>query len=146
MLEQIVSSFLGSSEAGGLVKSLTGLGLTPEKATAAVSATAEGTKAAVGDAGIGGLLALASDDGGPLSALGGLLGGGGGGLGGLLGGGGGAPTAMMGPMVDQIAGFVASKVGIDAAMAKKVVGMVLPKIIDVAKSKGGGGMLGGLLG
>ena len=62
MLEQIVSSFLGSSEAGGLVKSLTGLGLTPEKATAAVSATAEGTKAAVGDAGIGGLLALATED------------------------------------------------------------------------------------
>ena len=136
MLVQIVSSFVGSSEAGGLAKSLAGLGLSPDKATAAVTATAQGAQQAVGDAGIGGLLALANnDDDGPLGALGGLL-----------GGSSSTSSAMMGPMVDQIAAFVASKVGIDAAMAKKVVGMVLPKLIEVVKNKGGGGLLGGLLG
>lgn len=134
MLDQIVSSFVGSSEAGALVKSLAAQGLSPEKATAAVTATAEGAKEAVGDAGVGGLLALVSDDGdGPLGALGGLLGGGSSTSGG-----------MSGPMVDQIAGFVAGKVGIDAAMAKKVVGMVLPKLIELVRDKEGGGLLGGL--
>jgi len=135
MLQQIISSFVGSSEAGGLVQSLAAQGLSPEKAQAAVVATAEGAQQAVGDAGVGGLLALASDGDGPLGMLGGLL-----------GGSAGASAGMSGPMVDQIASFVASKVGIDPAMAKKVVGMVLPKIIDLAKDKGGGGLLGGLLG
>ena len=135
MLEQILSSFMGSSEAGGLVQSLAAQGLSADKAQAAVAATAEGAQQAVREAGVGGLLALAADGDGPLGMLGGLLGG--------------ASTSagMAGPMVDQIAAFVAGKVGIDPAMAKKVVGMVLPKIIDMAKGKSGaGGLLGGLLG
>ncbi len=134
MLEQVISSFMGSSDIGPLVQSLAARGLSPAKAQDAVAATAEGAKQAVGDAGVGGLLALASDGDGPLGMLGGLLGGG------AI-----ASAGMAGPMVDQIATFVAGKVGIDGATAKMVVGMVLPKIIEVAKSKGGG-LLGGLLG
>lgn len=145
MLEQILSSFAGSSEAGSVVRSLVDSGLSPTKAQEAVVATAEGAKEAVGQGGIGALLSLAGGGGGG----GGLMGA----LGGMLGGGSGAaaPAAggsFAGPIADQIAGFVAQKVGIDPSMARTVVNIALPKVIEFVKSKGGGlgGGLGGLLG
>jgi hypothetical protein len=69
-------------------------------------------------------------------------GGGGGGLGGLLGGlaggapaGGGGGTTLPPQLVDSIAQIVSQKTGLQPAMAKTAVGVVLPKIIDFVKSK-----------
>lgn len=135
MLQQVVSTFVNSPEAKALAASFGDLGLTLEQGTAAVTATAEGAEHAVGDAGLGGLLALVSDGHGPLSRLGELLG-----VGSV------APSGLSGPMVDQIAASVAGRVGLPPSVACRVVGRVLPKLIEAAQDVDDGGLLGGLLG
>jgi hypothetical protein len=135
MLQQVVSTFVNSPEAKVLAASFADLGLSPEQGTAAVAATAEGAQHAVGDAGLGGLLALVSDGHGPLSRLGELLG-----VGSV------APSGLSGPMVDQIAASVADRVGLSSSIAQRVVGRVLPRLIEAAQDVDDGGLLGGLLG
>ncbi len=135
MLQQVVSMFVTSPEAKTLAASFADLGLSPEQGTAAVAATAEGAAHAVGDAGLGGLLALVSDGHGPLSRLGELLG-----VGSV------APSGLSGPMVDQIAAAVAERVGLSSLVAQRVVGRVLPRLIEAAQDVDDGGLLGGLLG
>jgi hypothetical protein len=135
MLQQVVSTFVSSPEAKALAASFADLGLSLEQGTDAVTATAEGAQTAVGDAGLGGLLALVSDGHGPFSRLGELLG-----VGSV------APSGLSGPMVDQIAASVAQRVGLQAPIAQRVVGRVLPKLIEAAQDVDDGGLLGGLLG
>lgn len=131
MLDQILASFAGSSDASALASKLLAEGLSPEKATEAVAATVEGAQGALGTAGPAALLGmLGGSGGGALGALGGLFGGG-------------APSPTpSNPLADQIAAFVAAKVGIDVSTAKRVVDVVLPKLLELVKAKGAGGLLG----
>ena len=141
MIEGLVQQFLGSGEASQVLGQLQQQGLSPQQAQGAVSATAEGAAQAATQGNLGDLLG----GGGLAGALGGLMGGGGGGLGGLLGGlaGGGAPSATGGgsslppQLVDSIAQIVSQKTGLQPAMAKTAVNVVLPKIVDFVKSKMG---------
>ncbi len=136
MIENLVQQFLGSGAFGQAVDALKGQhGLDDQQARGAVQATAEGTADAIkSGGGLGGL-------------LGGLTGGGGlGGLAGMLGGGGGGAGGLPPQLVDTVATFVAGRTGLDAGKARAVVGMVLPKVIEFAKSKFGGGKGGGLFG
>ena len=151
MIEGLVQQFLGSGEASQVLGQLQQQGMSPQQAQHAVSATAEGTVQAAAQGNLGDLLG----GGGLAGALGGLMGGGGGGggLGGLLGGlgglaggapqGGGSPGGSVGgsvgalppQLVDGIATFVSQKTGLQPAMAKTAVNVVLPKIVDFVKSK-----------
>ncbi|MBX7196293.1 MAG: hypothetical protein K1X94_29845 [Sandaracinaceae bacterium] len=143
MIEGLVQQFLGSGEASQVLGQLQQQGMSPQQAQHAVSATAEGTVQAAAQGNLGDLLG----GGGLAGALGGLMGGGGGGggLGGLLGGlgglAGGAPAGAAGgsalppQLVDGIATFVSQKTGLQPAMAKTAVNVVLPKIVDFVKSK-----------
>jgi hypothetical protein len=138
MIENLVQQFMGSGAFGQAVDALKGQhGLDDQQARGAVQATAEGTAEAMksGGGGLGGL-------------LGGLTGGGGlGGLAGMLGGGSAGGAGGLPPqLVDTVANFVAGRTGLDDTKARAVVAMVLPKVIDFAKSKFGGGKGGGLFG
>jgi hypothetical protein len=140
MIEGLVQQFLGSGEASQVLGQLQQQGLSPQQAQGAVSATAEGAAQAATQGSLGDLL---GGGGGLAGALGGLVGGGGGGgLGGLLGGlAGGAPTpggsGLPPQLVDSIAQIVSQKTGLDPAMAKTAVNVVLPKVVDFVKSKMG---------
>lgn len=162
MLEQLVGPFLQSGEGASLLKELQGQGLSPQQATAAVTATAEGASA---QAAQGGMASL----GGLLGGLAGGAPGGGPSLGGLAGMLGGAATPAAAPapgqpgapnpLVALIAPVVAQKTGLSPAVAQVVVTLALPKLMSLlsgaqapgaagaAPTAGGlGGVLGGLLG
>ena len=147
MIEAIIKQFAGSTEAQGLLSSLTGNGLTPAQAQGALTATAEGAAQSLTQGGGGDLAGMlgglmGGGGGGAASMLGGLMGGGGGGggvagmLGGLMGGGG-APAGLPAGLVDSVATFVAQKTGLAQEHAKMAVNVILPKLMDYAKSKMG---------
>src|SRR5689334_12870110 len=123
MLDQILASFTGSSEVGEIAQQLIGSGLSPAKAQDAVVATAEGTKQAVGAGGLPALLQMVGGGGGVMGALGGMLGG--------------EAATGTSALADKVAGFVAQRIGLDPQMAKLVVNLVLPKLLDYAKQHGG---------
>lgn len=142
MIEGLVQQFLGSGEAAQVLGQLQQQGLSPQQAQGAVTATANGVAQAASQGDLSSLLG----SGAALGMLGSLLGGGqgGGGLGGLIGAlAGGAPAGQSAApagglppqIVDSIAGFVTEKTGLAQPMAKTVVGIVLPQIIDFVKSK-----------
>jgi hypothetical protein len=135
MLENLVGEFMGSGAFGQAVEALEAQhGLDDARARSAVGATAEGTAEAVKSGG----------------GLGGLLGGlaGGGGLGGLLGklGGGGTSGGLPPQLVERVAAYVTGKTGLDASVARTVVHVVLPKVIEFAKGRPGSGRGSGLFG
>lgn len=126
MLENIVSQFMQSGAGKDVLSQLKQRGLDGAQAQSAVSATAEGAMQQVSRGGVGGM------------------------LGGLLGG---APAA--GGIAAQVTQFVSQKTGLSPAIAQSVVGVALPKLLELIQGQAQapaagatpspGGLLGGLL-
>jgi hypothetical protein len=142
MIDALIQQFAGSGEAGQVLSQLQAQGLSPQQAQGAVAATAEGAANALST---GGLAELLGGSAGLGNMLGGMLGGGGAPaglgdmLGGMLGGGGSAISGGVGglppAMVETIANTIASNTGISAEMARNAVNLILPKLLQFAKSR-----------
>lgn len=132
MLDDLVKQFLGSGAGQQAVQQLEAQGLSPQQAQGAVQVTAEGAAQHLGSGGgIAGMLGSLGGGGGARGIAGAL--------GGLAGGRGGKGKLALPPqVVDTIAQTIASKVGIHPGMAKTVVDVVLPKVLEFARSKMGG--------
>lgn len=127
MLETIVSQFMQSGAGKDVLSQLKQRGLDGAQAQSAVSATAEGAMQQVSRGGVGGM------------------------LGGLLGG---APAGGAGGgLAAQVTQFVSQKTGLSPAIAQSVVGVALPKLLELIQGQAPaagatpspGGLLGGLL-
>lgn len=169
MLDMLVQQFVQSDAAKNTISQLVQqTSLSEQQAQTAVHATADtaAQEIAARASGQGG----ANDEG--ASALAGMLGGGalaglGGALGGFLAGGAAGESRGQGlgallltpDLIDRVTTVVTSRTGLDPSIARTVVSMVLPKVIEYAQgflgggggsnsggSSGGGGILGGLLG
>lgn len=174
MLDMLVQQFINSDSARETISQLTHqTSLNEQEAQNAVHATA--------DTAAQELAARATGQGGQAdegaAAFGGMLGGGalgglGGALGGLLAGGAAGESRGQGlgallltpDLISRVTTVVASRTGLDEGIARTVVSLVLPKVVDYAQSflggggndpnaggsggssGGGGGILGGLLG
>ncbi len=149
MINELISSVLKSGPGVELLKEVQAKGLSPEQAHSALAATAEGAMQQGGEGGLAslaqGLLSGASSGG--LASL----------AGSMLGGGSAPAAGGLTAMVPGIAQFVATKTGLDPAMAQTIVAMALPKVLEMVKNHtdgaptatdggGLGGALKGLLG
>jgi hypothetical protein len=122
MIENLVGQFMGSSVFTQSVETIQAQhGLNDLQARNAVQATVEGAAEELGG-------------GGGISGIFGKITG-------LFGGAaaGGTPPAL----IEKVVGFVTTKTGLDAGMAKNVVQLVLPKVMEFAKGiPGGKGLFG----
>lgn len=132
MLENIVSQFMQSGAGKDVLSQLKQQGLEGAQAQSAISATAEGAMQQVSSGGIGGM------------------------VGGLLGGAAPAQGAGAGAgIAAQVAQFVSQKTGLSPAIAQSVVGVALPKVLELIQGQAQppaagakpsiGGLLGGLI-
>ncbi len=133
MFDQLVGQFLQSGAGKDVLTQLGQKGIEGPAAQAALTATAEGAAQQAGGAGgIAGLLGglVGGSGGGAAGAVAGLLGGSGAAA--APGAGGGMLAAMTGP----VAQFVAQKTGLAPAMAQTVVGIALPKLLELIQGQG----------
>lgn len=131
MVEELVAQFMKSGAGADLLAQLGQKGIDAGKAQSAVAATAQGAVEQLGQQ-AGGL--------GSLAGLGQLASG-------LLGGTGGAPNGgALQSLVQPVSAFVASKTGLQPAMATMIVSAALPKLMELIQGKGGGAGASGALG